>query len=460
MLYRKFSCMNDHGAFRQFEARKSQKYAIAVVFLCIIPQCITNIIITNSTRNFFESDITCTEGEPCAIYCDTPYVWGPGVCEKAIMYCPSNDTCDVHCGPGNFACRSAIIHCPEHAECNVNCTGSSADSTGYLVCDMLRPIWSPIAQGRLDCEGNGTQKCSRIDSFPIPPTDEPMTLNCDATSKCEYSKIICPSNADCTVNCEAQQACIGAEITWSTHGLNTLDCDERYSDACLYVNGPPTSIPTNAPTLLPTITTLDPSFNPTFDPSFNPTMSPTFDPSVNPTLNQATHPSLHAVAPTKTSRMRSTVETRESNEGDQSNEDQTMFIILVVSAVLAVVLIVIIAVLWHLIMNRRKHKAKQTFAMAMQEKSKDNVAMTNDVVQQAHAITLNDMMTQQEGDTDANVLDDGDDIVMAGITLGSDLAGDDEDDIDDYNGDSIALAGITLGADVGNGFTIEEDTTK
>eukprot|EP01083_Nonionella_stella_P166240 555285_1 len=310
-----------------------------------------------------------------------------------------------------------------------------------------------------------------------------MTLNCDATSKCEYSKIICPSNADCTVNCEAQQACIGAEITWSTHGLNTLDCDERYSDACLYVNGPPTSIPTNAPTLLPTITTLDPSFNPTFDPSFNPTMSPTFDPSVNPTfnptfdpsfnptmsptfdpsvnpLNQATHPSLHAVAPTKTSRMRSTVETRESNEGDQSNEDQTMFIILVVSAVLAVVLIVIIAVLWHLIMNRRKHKAKQTFAMAMQEKSKDNVAMTNDVVQQAHAITLNDMMTQQEGDTDANVLDDGDDIVMAGITLGSDLAGDDEDDIDDYNGDSIALAGITLGADVGNGFTIEEDTTK
>eukprot|EP01083_Nonionella_stella_P153583 493714_1 len=425
-----------------FEARKSQKYAIAVVFLCIIPQCITNIIITNSTRNFFESDITCTEGEPCAIYCDTPYVWGPGVCEKAIMYCPSNDTCDVHCGPGNFACRSAIIHCPEHAECNVNCTGSesSTDSTGDLVCDMLRPIWSPIAQGRLDCEGNGTQKCSRIDSFPIPPTDEPMTLNCDATSKCEYSKIICPSNADCTINCEAQQACIGAEITWSTHGLNTLDCDERYSDACLYVNGPPTSIPTNAPTLLPTITTLDPSFN--------------------PTLNQATHPSLHAVAPTKTSRMRSTVETRESNEGDQSNEDQTMFIILVVSAVLAVVLIVIIAVLWHLIMNRRKHKAKQTFAMAMQEKSKDNVAMTNDVVQQAHAITLNDMMTQQEGDTDANVLDDGDDIVMAGITLGSDLAGDDEDDIDDYNGDSIALAGITLGADVGNGFTIEEDTTK
>eukprot|EP01084_Bolivina_argentea_P194643 333995_1 len=246
--------------------------------------CHSTIFQTNgSTLHFWLETVNCPDGEPCSIYCDTTY-GGPGVCEGATFNCPTNAQCDLFCGPHSFACREATINCSLSADCNVYCSGTG----GQNICNGLNPTWSPNGQNILTCEGaNGHNMCSNIHGFPVPPSDEPMVLNCDGDFKCQGSDIICPSNADCTINCLANSACKNAVITWSINGDNTLNCDATKTDSCLNVPTPPTNNPT-APSMIPSA---HPSFNPTHLPSNNPSFNPTHFPSINPSFNPTAAPS-------------------------------------------------------------------------------------------------------------------------------------------------------------------------
>eukprot|EP01083_Nonionella_stella_P164347 543628_1 len=269
---------------------------ISLVLLLVL-RCHSTIIQTNgSTLHFWKGTADCPNGEPCSIYCDTGK-GGGGICELATFNCPTDAQCDLFCGPSSFACRGAIVNCPLTADCNVYCSGTG----GQNICNGLKPIWSPNGQNRLTCEGaNGHNMCSSIHDFPVPPSDEPMVLNCEGTSKCSGSHIICPFNADCTIYCHANTACVGAVITWSTNGINTLDCDPTKTDPCLNIQTvtqnptAPSFDPTDNPSTNPSNHPTSYSSNPTDNPSVDPTSAPTVDPSNNP----SNHPTSSSSNPT------------------------------------------------------------------------------------------------------------------------------------------------------------------
>ena len=150
-----------------------------------------SVIDTSAILLYTASNITCSSNESCSIYCDED-IGEPGPCQSAIIHCPSDYQCNIWCTT-DYACKESTIYCPLNGECNIYCFGKNA-------CSEIDIIEANIhTEATLTCSSDNSV-CADI-TFPIPPSDEPMNLECGVYG-CEESTIYCPANAECNIICD------------------------------------------------------------------------------------------------------------------------------------------------------------------------------------------------------------------------------------------------------------------
>eukprot|EP01083_Nonionella_stella_P236990 831803_1 len=232
---------------------------------------------TNSSSEFQNQAIVCSNGTSCHIRCDE--IHG---CRGSTIHCPHDDECTVTCQAAvgkNSVCTDSTIYCPVDNQCNVACLSPHfggkpcADITihwpmnasfvnlsldrfgGYHV--QYPPALDAHEDFTMDCHEYPAKgvfcsyryiMCPQFGSCDIHCEDDecrnsvinygksegPLTVQCGGTigdylgnfANCGDSTINCPINASCTLTCDALYSCYPLTINWPDQpGLGQLICN-------------------------------------------------------------------------------------------------------------------------------------------------------------------------------------------------------------------------------------------
>eukprot|EP01083_Nonionella_stella_P301362 1033444_1 len=232
---------------------------------------------TNSSSEFQNQAIVCSNGTSCHIRCDE--ING---CRGSTIHCPHDDECTVTCQAAvgkNSVCTDSTIYCPVDNQCNVACLSPHfggkpcADITihwpmnasfvnlsldrfgGYHV--QYPPALDAHEDFTMDCHEYPAKgvfcsyryiMCPQFGSCDIHCEDDecrnsvinygksegPLTVQCGGTigdylgnfANCGDSTINCPINASCTLTCDALYSCYPLTINWPDQpGLGQLICN-------------------------------------------------------------------------------------------------------------------------------------------------------------------------------------------------------------------------------------------